>query len=450
MRCDAGAPRDDEGCSRQVDGIQVLPRPRCACKCRPDAVGVRTFTQPMDGQSSARASTWTGRIEVAALASVGIKAAKLVVVNWRKPRERAAGGKWSADDSSRGMRLQSSIFVGGRMIAGGAIHIGPDGRIREVGCLARTAASVVRCDSWVVSPGLIDLLEHLDYSIGATAAPAAAPLALRFKWPRDRSRWPRAAVRRERTKPLLMLAEARHLVRGTTPVAGRDAASGQPRNPDTWRGTYLASLTFPFGETADFGSAWPRARALPSDRGAVAHAGEGTDAGGIAELRGMLEQRSSSPARPALAVLHALPTEHATTRQMAAPYVSVVWSPCSNLMLCWLTTPHAMLRASNVRVALGSNWSVSERASVLDESRCTAEAVSSSGDTTPAQPFAMTTSESAMDAGARERQRYGRLDVRRERAGYRTQLASCAPSPTHHSPQERPAQPRAGSNRVSR
>lgn len=274
-----------------------------------------------------------------------------------------ASGNWT---------LRSNVLVGDRLYVGGTVAVERTGKIGHVGCADGDSAepAMLDCPGTITMAGLINLHEHLNYSTGHPLPPPAHPLASHRDWQRDPRLWPGQKVRRTGRRQPIGLVELRHLLSGTTTLAGRGQAKGLTRNPDAGWFPKVRNITFPFGRSALGAPVDCRSRRLVKvDRPTLVHAGEGVDAAARAELDCLLDNRAAYAQTEPLTLVHAIGVDDAMAARMAALHVSMLWSPRSNIELYGTTASVDVLMRNGVSVSLGTDWLPSGSPTLLAEAR---------------------------------------------------------------------------------
>ncbi len=318
------------------------------------------------------------------------------VVAYAVSAPAAAGQVAAANSCDMLLGLSNETIVVGRLLLGadgaerGAVHV-VDGRIAAVGepgdvRSAATAATVIDCGSFHVSPGLINAHEH-PRSSGGFPDPRMRPsYAHRDEWQGNAGeqhyeiQWARAdgPVRQ-------FWIELRHLLAGTTTLAGSGAVAGLLKNA-SWEDApayvYRADTqVFPYGvATAAFsGLTCPHDGPAPFDPVLspdflatdpyTPHIAEGTNCTAALEGRFFLDYVAANPGRR-YALLHGVGLDESGIERLGSLDVTLVWSPRSNLALYGATVdvPHAL--QAGARVAIGTDWSYSGSYNLFEEFRC--------------------------------------------------------------------------------
>lgn len=238
---------------------------------------------------------------------------------------------------------------------------------------ARTRPTQLDCGTQVISPGLVNLHDHLGYCERG-GAKLEAVYEHRHEWRKGLRGRPALDSYHNRSEAGSAWCELRHLVAGTTSIVGGLGVAGLVRNLDEDSRWSVREQTFPLGDgeglLREHGCAYPGLDAGPSaPAGAVVmHVGEGVDASASNELRCLLGRAASLP--PRVAFVHAVAAGPAQWQAMAERGVSLVWSPRSNLALYGQTADVAAARRAGVRVALGTDWPATGSSSLLRELAC--------------------------------------------------------------------------------
>jgi large repetitive protein len=270
------------------------------------------------------------------------------------------------------LRIRSNVVSGGRLLVGGVIDIDDKGVIKDVACGSAKADAVdLDCPGSLVVPGLVNLHEHLNYSADPPLPPPTHPLVSRYEWQKDPQLWPGQRVRKTVDPQELSLIELRHLLAGTTALAGRDAEEGLLRNLDEGANKVVTNVTFPFGQQdADLPADCSASPLVDYQQAVLVHVGEGLDKSSRNEIQCMIRNwQSFGGAKAPLTLVQAIATDDALAEAMASNHVGVVWSPVSNERLYGATAPVDMLRKAGVDVSLGSDWLASGSPSLKEEAQ---------------------------------------------------------------------------------
>ena len=288
-----------------------------------------------------------------------------------------------------GARHGAVLISGGRIV-----ELVPEGGIE----VAAGSAAVFDCGSHYVSPGLINPHEHTRYSFQMLAAEDREKLPVYA----HRDEWiPESGFGDEADKirymdgtddaKTLFWIELRHLLAGTTLIAGSGAVRGLAKNvgsrqrPEYEHGADMRTFpfgpeamqrirrlrSFPYGGTETFR---PDVTGnLPARTPYVPHVAEGTDLAARFEGRFFLDYVATRQSFRRFSLIHGVGLDAADISRLGDLDVTLIWSPRSNVALYGETADiPAMLRV-NVRIAIGTDWSVSGSYNMLEELRCADE-----------------------------------------------------------------------------
>ncbi|MCP3135883.1 amidohydrolase family protein [Pyxidicoccus xibeiensis] len=283
------------------------------------------------------------------------------------------------------------VLKDGETLLGGQVLVDARGIIQCAACDCSTAAGAaeateVACPTGVISPGLINPHEHITYPDKPYVAKDPEE---RFEHRHD---WRVGAnghtrVGNRGSKPAtdsVAWQELRHLLAGTTSMAGAGGTRGLVRNvddrlTDRQEGLgegYANSDTFPLGDSGGMMlasgcgySERPSSSGLPKVAAYLPHIAEGLADTGLNEFLCLSEGRSDV-LFPRTAVIHGIGLTAKELALMAARGTGLIWSPRSNVALYGDT---AMVPAANrmgVGIALGTDWLQSGSMNVLRELQC--------------------------------------------------------------------------------
>lgn len=266
-------------------------------------------------------------------------------------------------------------------LAGVVVYSRTSGAITCVGDCDTAGAEVV-CTEGIVSPGLVDPHNHLQYNT-LPVLDVEPDYDDRYEWQGDERYWRFSdagdAVESHRCEAIKW-AEARELIHGTTAAAGSypsDCNHLLIRNLDedeTCSGLEDYYLDYNSGRITnyedsdvtdiltDLASGWIDAE--------VNHVAEGR--GGIArfEIDQMFELGLSGPGH---VFVHASDASTIQLAQMAADGTGILWSPRSNLALYGTTTPIEIADRLGVPWAIGTDWTPSGSMAPTGELACAAQ-----------------------------------------------------------------------------
>jgi cytosine/adenosine deaminase-related metal-dependent hydrolase len=261
-----------------------------------------------------------------------------------------------------------------------AVYIGDDGLIEAVAAESDTEpagyenAPHLPTDG-VISPGLIDLHNHLAYNFRPLwVPPRAEPYTRRDQWPGEQAytleiRDPANAMGAAAGMAVLKFAEVKAVVGGVTAIQG--SARGN-RPYEGWLVRNVEYETFGTGDRTVFQSVrtlgssdYEGVRQHLADGAAfIYHLAEGTSP---ALLDDYSDLRENDCLAPGLAAIHATALQDSQFEEWGPKGGSVVWSPFSNVWLYRDTTDVVAARDSGLTVCLGSDWAPSGTKNLVGE-----------------------------------------------------------------------------------
>ena len=237
-----------------------------------------------------------------------------------------------------------------------------------------------------VYPGLIDLHSHLGYASLPlwTEDTQETPFLHHDRWPDAKSykakvTWPSYLVAAGAPEALLVYAQVRALVGGTTAIQGWPTRNRNPLNQlirsvdDEDLGTGSSNLFRTSTLTLGDGELIERAGYLAAGEGFIYHCAEGQV--GSLVTREFDDAAMTNCLRSKLVAIHLTAVgdeafrrwdERARLAGDPGPG-TVVWSPFSNLWLYGQTTDVAAARRHGVTVAIGTDWGPSGTKNLLGE-----------------------------------------------------------------------------------
>lgn len=295
----------------------------------------------------------------------------------------------SISGSGQAQRIKGVLISGGKVYIGGEMRVEADGRISAAGCQVPAQDAVaIDCRGTVVSAGLMNLHEHIDYSYQQPAGAPTQRWTHRHDWraltaqargfegdaPKDEN------VRTEVSE----LAMLRHQLTGSTALSGAKDYKAYTRNLKlsdpvlgTPQGATVQDSTFPLNDyktnaqlSAPCTAEQLAGIRLPLPNPYVPHVGEGTTVGARYEVDCLLD--AVKPKTTPNAFIHGVAISDTQIDRFVQQQVSVVLSPRSNFVLYGATAPVAALKAKGVNLAMGTDWSPSGSLTMLDEMRCMA------------------------------------------------------------------------------
>lgn len=291
---------------------------------------------------------------------------------------------------SAGVSIQGTLLLPDRSTFG-EVAIDASGKISCVGTSCSdtpdySGMTHLFCPLSVISPGLINLHEHLPQN-------TLPPIAHEGVYWTHRNGW-RKGTRGEfqlagppTTDDLATKAagELRHVLGGETSVVSSGGVPGLLRNlsasPAMLEGLSGKTAyydTFPMGDTQgeelDSGCAYPSIRpaqkAFAFGGAYFPHIAEGTSAAAHNEFVCADSSKDGALITQHTAVIHGVGMTPEDIAEMKKKGAKLVWSPRSNMSLYRSTAPVDRISASGITVALGSDWLASGSMNLLRELKC--------------------------------------------------------------------------------
>ncbi len=307
------------------------------------------------------------------------------------PLEPLPDGAACAVTPGGGARLfRGRVLTPEGALDGGEVLIDAAGAIACVDCScaehpAAAGATVVTCPDGAVSPGLINAHDHLTYTFNAPGDWGDERYEHRNDWRLGARGHTEIEYEGRASDEQMIWGELRQVLGGTTSLSGAGSVEGFLRNLD--RGADLEGLldesvrldVFPLGSSG-FRTRDCSYSELPDEGvlGANAwspHVAEGIDPEARNEFlclssedRGGVDVTESNGA-----FIHGIPLRAIDGAELAANGTAVVWSPRTNIALYGHTAPVTMLAAQGVRIALGTDWTLSGSVNLLRELQCASE-----------------------------------------------------------------------------
>lgn len=289
--------------------------------------------------------------------------------------------------AGKGVLLRGTVLGPATRFDGGEVLVSPTGTITCTGCDCAAApgfadATIVECGDGVISPGMVNPHEHLTFGNNGPVGHGDTRYNQRLDWQTGAGR---INYNSGANTYVQAFSELRHLIAGTTTVAGGGGVRGLLRNVDSDQGDAEGlplqtanTDVFPLGSPSlllNAGCNYSPGRTTKSDAnlgGAyLPHISEGI----TAESRNEFTCTSGKDADYDLlgahtAIVHGvslLPDDATTMRNRGTV---LIWSPRSNVDLYGQTAEASLFDMKGVPIALGTDWIVSGSMNMLRELSC--------------------------------------------------------------------------------
>ncbi len=274
-------------------------------------------------------------------------------------------------------------------VGGTVVYKPSTGKILCAGADCDTAGATVVCTEGIISPGLIDPHNHMQYN-SLPPWQVAPEFEDRYEWQQDGRYYDYRegfdAISDSYTCEIMKWAEARQILHGATSAVGSsggDCVRLLARNLDEGEeehglpGYYMEYSSGNVDNLND-GDADDMLSDLESGSldVLVHHVAEGKDGSVRAEIDHMFDLGLSGPGN---VYVHASDASTQQLARMGAEGTGIFWSPRSNLGLYAWTTPIAVAEALNVPWAIGTDWTPSGSMSELPELQCADEYLATQG-----------------------------------------------------------------------
>ncbi|WP_327754542.1 amidohydrolase family protein (plasmid) [Sphingobium sp. SJ10-10] len=305
-----------------------------------------------------------------------------------------------AHPGNRWLSIRAILLTGDIAPKQGTVLIDPSGTIRCVGRACSTQqpnATRIDCPDALLSPGFINLHEHLAFGNTAPAPDNGLRYRHRHDWRKGLNGYVALENFQPETDPALIAwMELRHLLGGETSIVGGSMAAGLARNLDFHaglEGLQVPRVTyevFPFDDAAgiertgdcDYGPLADKTEAVAARHVTLMHLGEGISEAARNEFRCATDPHYDVQPPPAgggvsqnllldnVTVLHGVAFDRAMLGELARRKVDLVWSPRSNLSLYGRTLDINAALALGLTVSLGTDWLPSGSFTLGREAAC--------------------------------------------------------------------------------
>lgn len=296
-----------------------------------------------------------------------------------------------AAGSGDSVALSGVVLTPDGPVAGYVVYGRGTGTISCVGADCDTGGAEVVCTEGVLSPGLIDAHNHLQYN-SLPPWQVGPEFEDRYDWQGDDRYDDFKAgfneIKDDYKCEIMKWAEARELIHGATAAVGSsgdDACiDALVRNLDEGsQASGLSSYDIDYSASnvtdsldASDGSSTTSALASGSLDAALYHVAEGKDGSVRDEIDYMFDIGMVGPGQY---YVHSSDATTSQLAQMASDGTGLIWSPRSNLALYGTTTPVEIAEKLGVPWAIGTDWTPSGSMAPIGELACAADWLASKG-----------------------------------------------------------------------
>lgn len=287
--------------------------------------------------------------------------------------------------------LSGVVLVPEGPVAGHVVYRRSTGLISCAGESCDTTGAEIVCTEGVVSPGLIDAHNHMQYN-SLPPWQVGPDFDDRYEWQGDDGyddfKQAFNTIKDAYTCEIMKWAELRELVHGTTSAVGSsggDCLHLLVRNLDEdsyssgitgYDLTYSSSNVTSSLDASD-GASYTTGLASGADDAVLEHVAEGRNGSVRDEIDYMTEIGMTGPGQ---VYVHSADASTEQLAQMATDGTGIIWSPRSNLALYATTTPIAIADKLGVPWAIGTDWTPSGSMAPTRELACAAEWLATKGD----------------------------------------------------------------------
>ena len=296
----------------------------------------------------------------------------------------------TASRGSNAVLVKGNILAPGIVYQGGDLLIDANGQIDCVSCDCSSrpvsaGATVVTCANGVVSPGLINAHDHINYNQGYPGDWGTERYDQRNDWRKGLRGHTKIPYTADSRPPILAWNELRQVISGTTSVAGSGGVAGLLRNID--RPDLLEELktvkvdynVFPLGDSdgtqLESMCKYPKIdspEVLKDFDCYLPHVAEGVDQVAHNEFLCLSGQQSGGVnlTSPKSAFIHMISLLTPDSKILADTNTTVVWSPRSNIALYGNTAQITLYDRLGVNIAASTDWTPSGSMNLLRELKC--------------------------------------------------------------------------------
>ena len=301
-------------------------------------------------------------------------------------------GTCEATPGSGGLLITGDVLTPTGVLRGGQVLVDATGQIACVSCECSAPSGVaeVSCPTGVISPGLVNTLDHLTYANNVPFTDTGERYEQRHDWRKGLNGHTTLTFNGGASTTQMLWSELRFLLAGATSTTGRGGgAPGFLRNLDSSMAdialqeglnhTPTSFDTFPLGDSdgtrLSEGCNYPDITPLTEIQGLtawVAQAAEGVDASARNEFLCMSSTANGGQdlLQPQATFVGGMALKPEDFAAMGSRGTSLIWSPRSNIALYGDTARVSVAHRLGVNVALGTDWIPTGSMNMLRELAC--------------------------------------------------------------------------------
>jgi len=299
-------------------------------------------------------------------------------------------GTCSVEKGSNALLIRGNILSPVDVYIGGDVLVTDDGKIDCVGCdcsnrSAAAGATIITCKQGVVSPGLINAHDHLNYNQSYPADWGDERFDQRNDWRKGLRGHTRIYYQSDNSPNKVRWSELRQVISGTTSIASSGGVPGLLRNlgregkEEGLNHITLAYHVFPLGDTdgtqLEKGCNYPKIDSpdVLNNSCFLPHVSEGVDQVAHNEFLCLSGQETGGEklVSPKSAFIHLISLRVPDGRIVKKTFTSIIWSPRSNISLYGNTAPVTMYDHLGIwNIGLSTDWTPSGSMNMLRELKC--------------------------------------------------------------------------------
>ncbi|WP_096086244.1 amidohydrolase family protein [Agaribacterium haliotis] len=287
--------------------------------------------------------------------------------------------------------VRGDILMPNGVLEGGSVKI-KNGKITAVACdvSGLDSMTVLSCPGAAITPGLINAHDHLTYNQNAPGDWGQERYDRRNQWRKGLDGHTKINAPKAQDELQWAWAETRHVLAGTTSIAGSGGYSGFLRNVDRaelqqgLHGGVVDYDTFPLGDWSDVqghddNCDYPQlvSEEVLDNLVFLPHVGEGIDAYANNEIKCLTGR--GYPGSPGVNIaasndtfIHSVAATVPDAQVFKSSDMHLVWSPRSNISLYGNTAPVTLYDTMGIAVALATDWTASGSINLFQELSCAA------------------------------------------------------------------------------
>ncbi len=303
-----------------------------------------------------------------------------------RPQQSDAPSRCRVSGTGDKILIRGIILDPHETLIGGEVLISA-GRIIAVGCDVSPHDEdyiTIDCPRAVVSPGFINLHDHISYDQNYPGDWGIERFAHRHEWRKGLNGHTQLIAPASAEETEVAWSELRQLMAGTTSIVGSGGSHGFLRNLDRVElmegitGESVHSTTFPLGDAGGTmlteGCGYPKIddEGIPRHHIYIPHVSEGIDKSARNEF--LCISTDSDGGHNLLTsntvLVHTVGILAPDAKLIASRHAAIVWSPRSNLSLYGDTASVTLFKQLGINIALSSDWTPSGSMHILRELKC--------------------------------------------------------------------------------